>query len=85
MHSDNHPVVRDRAGWRDDGRYLFTRAGLVEALGGFDLSAAVSVFVACGALEPGADRPTQSRRAGGTKRRVYVINPERLEGAGDGS
>jgi hypothetical protein len=79
-------AVRDRAGWRDGDRYLFTRAGLTEAVGDFDLKAAVNVLGACGALEPhAANRPAQSRWTGGKRTRVYVINPECLDGGGDGS
>ena len=77
--------VRDRAGWRltESDRYAFTPDGLREALGGFDPKVACPVLVACGALDPGSDgRNARPLRLGGERRRVYVIDRERLPGGG---
>ena len=52
-----------------------------EALKGFDLQRSLDVLVQCGALpKPGADGRRQTpKRLDGAVRKVYEINPERLE------
>ena len=78
-------VVHNRAGWRENTgssvRYLFTASGMKEALKGFDLQRSLDVLVQCGALpKPGADGRRQTpKRLDGAVRKVYEINPERLE------
>ncbi len=81
-------ATRDRAGWHDRGRnrFMFTSAGLREALSGFDFKPALGVLTACGALEPGSDgKSAQAERIHGHRTRVYVIDPEKLELADDGA
>jgi putative DNA primase/helicase len=83
--------VRDRAGWwrkKDDGReYLFTADGMREALKGFDFKRALNVLQEQGALPPPeADgKRTRVYRFGSEKVRLYSINPNKLEGSGDGT
>lgn len=83
--------VRDRAGWwrkNGDGReYLFTADGMREALKGFDFKRALNVLQEQGALPlPEADgKRTRVYRFGSERVRLYPINPNKLEGSGDGA
>tara|TARA_R110000851_G_C13100504_1_gene568232 strand:- start:8302 stop:9981 length:1680 start_codon:yes stop_codon:yes gene_type:complete len=79
-------VVRDRAGyWRStpSGRvYLFTGSGLREATEGFDTARAVRALESVGAIvqrDKGRAQASIRFPWGGTKK-LYVIDPARLEG-----
>ncbi len=79
----------NRAGWwRDEGGariYLFTAAGLREALAGFDLRPALNALQRAGVLPlSGADaRRARPERIGGRVVRVYAIAADRLRGEHD--
>jgi putative DNA primase/helicase len=85
------PYVRDRAGWwrsNGDGReYLFTSAGMREALKGFDFKQALNVLQELGALPaPGADgKRARFYRVGGTGAKLYPITPAKIEGSDYGA
>jgi putative DNA primase/helicase len=76
--------TRDRAGWwRDeDGQrfYLFTAAGIKEALKGFDFKRALDELQRAGALPPSNKNGERAKaeRLGGRLVKVYAINPEML-------
>ncbi|MGH8787927.1 MAG: DUF927 domain-containing protein [Cupriavidus necator] len=81
--------VRDRAGyWRQDGDsrlYLFTAAGMREAVKGFDLRRALAALDAAGAIaarDTGASSKT-TRTPDGRTPRLYHIAPGALVGGGD--
>lgn len=74
----NERQIRDRAGYRRGSIYYFNKAALNEATEGFDHAFVTEVLKACGALEPGKDRPAQQHRFGGVNSRYYVINADRL-------
>ena len=80
-------LVYNRAGWRDESRgsvrYLFTSAGIREAVKGFELRRALDILEQCGALPPAkADgkRSTSRRVGGGEQAWVYEIDPDKLHG-----
>jgi putative DNA primase/helicase len=76
---DEESAVRDRAGWwkdKDGMRiWLFTSAGLQEALKGFDLKLAIDVLERNGWLEAGTPGHRGSRpfRIGGRVVRLYPL------------
>ncbi|UUZ68269.1 DUF927 domain-containing protein [Polaromonas sp. P2-4] len=80
-------MVRDRAGWwraGDGGRmYLFNADGLREALKGFDFARALDALQQAGAIEaPGADgKRAKVIRIRGQGMRLYIVRPDRIEGA----
>lgn len=81
-------LVRDRAGfWKQEFErrlYLFTAAGLREALKGHDLERALKAFESAGALaatDPGR-RTKTTRTPDGRTPRLYHIDPAKLD---DGS
>lgn len=90
-YTGNMQPVRDRAGWwrnNGDGReYLFTPAGMREALKGFDFKRALDVLQELGALPaPGSDgKRARFTRMHDFRGRLYPINPEKLEGGDYGA
>ena len=73
-------MVRDRAGWwegvSDGVHYLFTAAGLREALKGFDFARALKCLEFSGVLQPGqCGKSSRTKSIHSRKVRVYVINP----------
>ena len=85
-------MIRDRAGWwkPDDqgGRlYLFNRAGLREALKGFDFSRALDVLEQAGAIPKANASGERSKpeNVGGHKMRVYQVRADALQGGDDGA
>jgi len=85
--------IRDRAGyWEDEPSrrlFLFNTSGLQEAAHGFGLARIVTALETAGAIakrdiEKGRTRNTKKYRlpGGGSPKGLYVIDPERLEGAG---
>lgn len=78
-------TVRDRAGWWElkggDRVYLFTTAGLHEALKGFDFKRALDALQQLGAIDPsGADgKRAKFRRIAGQGMKLYVVNPKAFE------
>ncbi|KIX48621.1 hypothetical protein SY87_07545 [Burkholderia pseudomallei] len=88
--SDGAPLapIRDRAGyWRIEGGhrlYLFTSAGMKEAIKGYDLNRALTALDAAGALarKQGGQRSVPIRAPDGRLVRLYVIDPERLDPEG---
>lgn len=85
------PMVRDRAGWwhgSGNGReYLFTADGMREALKGFDFKRALDVLQDMGALPiAGPDgKRAKFYRFGGIGKKLYPLNPEKLEGVDYGA
>ncbi len=86
---NGEPQTRDRAGWwRDTGEgreYLFTTAGMHEALNGFDFKRALDALQEAGALPaPGADgkraKPERIKARGAGTIRLYAIRPDKLGG-----
>ncbi|MEO7128814.1 MAG: DUF927 domain-containing protein, partial [Rhodoferax sp.] len=81
-------MVRERAGWWHDGDmgrlYLFTAAGMQEAMKGIDFNRALDALQEAGAIEaPGADcKRSRYRRVQGRGVRVYIVDPSRLEAGG---
>jgi len=79
--------VVNRAGFFKTGAdgdrvYLFTSAGLREAVAGFDLSYALTVLDAAGwIVERGQTRLSKATRAGGTAQRLYYLAPKQDGGA----
>lgn len=81
--SQNTPIIRDRAGWYEDtaeGRvYHFTKAGLKEALDGFDFGRGVGALDAAGWLS-GKDKEYLARGKqlwiGGGNYRIFSIFPQ---------
>lgn len=77
----------NRAGWwRDDagGRvYLFTSAGMKEALVGFDFKRALDTLQRAGVLPPSSGERSKPERIGGRTVRVYAIQADQLR-VGDG-
>lgn len=71
----------DRAGWwedTNDGRlYLFTAAGMREALAGFDMKRGLAALQEAGALSVTVARV---QRIGGRTARVYAVHAGRLDG-----
>ncbi|HEM7876478.1 TPA: DUF927 domain-containing protein [Burkholderia contaminans] len=80
--------MRDRAGyWRMDGGrrlYLFTSAGIKEAIKGYDLNRALAALDAAGALskKQGGQRSVPVRVPDGRLVRLYSIDPEQLDPEG---
>ena len=79
-------VVRDRAGWWEDGHtgrvYWFTADGLREALKGFDFARALDVLQLAGLIPaPGADgKRARFKRINGRGLKLYPVHPEGLQG-----
>lgn len=84
-------MVRDRAGWWRDTAgervYLFTSAGMKEALKGFDFQRALDVLQEAGVIDaPGANGKRaktvriRGEGPGGRVIKLYAVHPERLEG-----
>lgn len=80
-----HNDVRDaqnQAGWRKNNSgcitYLFSSAGLKEALQGFDFNPALGVLEAAGGLITAAGRRQQRHRVPDGNKGFYVIDPEKL-------
>lgn len=80
-----HGEVRDRAGYWEEhptGRlFLFSRPGLEEAARGYDLSRIIVALDSVGAIakrDSGRDQATK-RLGDGSKLKLYVIDPSRLE------
>ena len=77
--------IRDRAGyWKIEGGrrlYLFTSAGMKEAVKGYDLARALTALDAAGALtrKQGGQRSVPIRVPDGRLTRLYAIDPERLD------
>jgi len=77
--------VVNRAGWwRDDGderRYLFTSAGMRDALAGFDFRRALDVLEMAGAIPQANTRGDRARfeRIGGRSGKFYRVDPSRLQ------
>jgi putative DNA primase/helicase len=80
--------IRDRAGyWRIEGGrrlYLFTSAGMKEAIKGYDLNRALTALDATGALarKQGGQRSVPVRAPDGRLVRLYAIDPEKLDPEG---
>ena len=83
---DDVITVRDRAGWwKLDGTsrvYLFTVAGLREALNGFDFKRVLDVLQEEGLLSTSksSGERSQSKRISGRVTRVYPIHSDKLVG-----
>jgi putative DNA primase/helicase len=84
---DHTPMVRDRAGWWQDGGgdcrvYLFTADGMREAVKGFDFNRALDALQEVGAIDaPGADgKRAKFRRVGGRGLKLYAVNANKLTG-----
>lgn len=81
-------LVRDRAGWwrdEDGGRsYLFTSAGLREAVAGFDFKRALDLLEEVGVLPKRLANGERARteRIDGRAVKVYPVNADRLAEAG---
>jgi uncharacterized protein (DUF927 family) len=80
------PAARERAGWWEDTdarrNYLFTSAGLHEAIGDFDWSRALRALDEAGAfVEKGTDGEKAKRRRtpDGGNHKLYCIDPEKLQ------
>ncbi|MGE4269532.1 MAG: DUF927 domain-containing protein [Acidithiobacillus sp.] len=75
LHADDPVPVRDRAGWLDDaGIYLFTSAGLREAVAGHDMSRALDALQDAGWLvehDPG--KRSKKIKVEGRPTNVYAI------------
>ncbi|MFM0201331.1 DUF927 domain-containing protein [Paraburkholderia fungorum] len=77
--------IRDRAGyWRIEGGhrlYLFTSAGIKEAIKGYDLNRALSALDAAGAIarKQNGQRSVPIRAPDGRLTRLYAIDPEKLD------
>lgn len=86
-HMDDNAMIRDRAGWWRDAEgtreYLFTSAGIREALAGFDFGRALAVLQEAGAVAvPGPDgKRARSYRIGGRVAHLYPIDLEKAGGA----
>lgn len=88
--SDGAPLapIRDRAGyWRIEGGrrlYLFTSAGMKEAIKGYDLNRALTALDAAGALarKQGGQRSVPIRAPDGRLVRLYAIDPGKLDPEG---
>jgi putative DNA primase/helicase len=80
VEADSATPVYNRAGWWRDtskGReFLFTSAGIREALVGFDLNRALDSLQASGALPPTGDSGKRSQlvRVAGQPQRLYVVS-----------
>jgi putative DNA primase/helicase len=82
--SGDGPLIRDRAGWHrdtDEARvYLFTRAGLREAAGGFDFRRVLDALDAEGWLvERDKDKRSKATKVQGRTEHLYAIAPRDLE------
>ncbi|RZO83051.1 MAG: DUF927 domain-containing protein [Oceanococcus sp.] len=74
-------LARDRAGWKEGDRYLFTSAGLHEALKGFDFRRALDVLQGENVLtDAGGSKRSHSKRLEGRVVQVYAIDANRLGG-----
>ncbi len=79
-------LVRDRAGWwrnADGGRiYLFTSAGMKEALKGFDFKRALDALQTAGVIDvPGADgKRAKAMRIDGRLMKLYSVRTEKTNG-----
>lgn len=79
------PPVRDRAGyWKAEaGRrlYLFTGAGMKEAIKGYDLNRALAALNAAGAIarKSGGKNSVLLTTPDGRRPRLYVIDPAKLD------
>jgi len=84
-------LVRERAGWYEgsnQGRvYLFTAAGLKEALRGFDFERAKTVLQVAGVMpkREAGGRRSESIRVAGDKVRVYTVHQWALYPEGESS
>lgn len=88
---DTSPTIHNRAGYfeqQKDGekrRYLFNRAALIEAGGGYGIGRILAALEAAGAIHIADGEQNQKRHQkryrlpGGGDGRFYVINPEKLE------
>ncbi len=78
----------NRAGWWRDGAsgrvYLFTSAGMKEALVGFDFRRALDTLQRAGLLPPSSGERSRPERIGERMVRVYAIQADRLR-AEDGT
>ena len=88
----NNSVVRDRAGFFeiDEGRrlYLFNSPGLSQAAPGFSCKRIGDALARAEALakvdvEVGQTRHTKSYRVASEKKRLYVVDPDKLDGSTD--
>lgn len=85
IYSDNQPVVRDRAGWREDSIYYFSTSGLREALPGYDLKLAVATLIDKGVIPPPKEgKSAVLKKIKGRVSRVYAVNVDALREAVDG-
>jgi putative DNA primase/helicase len=75
----------NRAGWwRDEAggrKYLFTSAGLNEALSGFDFKRALVTLQRAGVLPPSSGERSKPERIGGRTVRIYTIHADQLRGS----
>jgi putative DNA primase/helicase len=77
--------IRDRAGyWKTEGGkrlYLFTSAGMKEAIKGYDLNRSLAALDAIGAIarKAAGKNSVPLHTPDGRRTRLYVIDPEKLE------
>lgn len=77
--------IRDRAGyWKTEGGkrlYLFTSAGMKEAIKGYDLSRSLAALDAIGAIarKAGGKNSVPLHTPDGRRTRLYVIDPAKLD------
>ena len=64
--------------------YLFTAAGMKEALAGFDFKRALDTLQTAGVLPPSSGERSKPERIGARPVRVYAIQADKLR-AGDGA
>ncbi|WP_308388646.1 DUF927 domain-containing protein [Acidithiobacillus sp. AMEEHan] len=72
--ADDHPPIRDRAGWVTDNIFYFTGAGLREAVAGHDLSRALDALESAGWIaehDPG--KRSKKMRVEGRPVSLYAI------------
>ena len=79
--NDGDAMRINRAGWwrnEADGRvYLFTAAGMKEALAGFDFKRALDTLQAAGVLPPSSGERSKPVRIGERNVRVYAIHADK--------
>ncbi|MCU6498917.1 DUF927 domain-containing protein [Rugamonas sp. A1-17] len=77
--------IRDRAGyWKTEGsrrHYLFTSAGMKEAIKGYDLNRSIAALDAVGAIarKAGGKNSVPLHTPDGRRTRLYVIDPAKLD------
>jgi putative DNA primase/helicase len=78
-------TIRDRAGWWmfDDAGvtklYLLNKAGLAEAVRGFDLRRAIEALISVGAMARAeSGKSSQTHKIAGVVHRLYAIDPSKL-------